>query len=174
MEPASTDVPDRAAGVVQLASCSSSPISLAIRFSRWERAGVGPFAAHRAVLLKRAGDGDDRVSGGVEDHRFGVALELVANDPVAELGHRRQAAIRVGEARAGRPIRLLAAGCRECWACAISSTGSMFCWRAVRITLIVICWVRAPYWVRFAPQLLRLTIAGRSACSARQFRLGDH
>ena len=45
----------------------------------------------------------------------------------------------------------------------------MPCWRAVRITVIVICWVRAPLWVRFPPQLLRFAIAGRSACSARQF-----
>jgi hypothetical protein len=39
----------------------------------------------------------------------------------------------------------------------------------MRITLIVICWVRAPCSVRFPPKLLRLTIAGRRACSARQF-----
>ena len=35
-------------------------------------------------------------------------------------------------------------------------------------TLARICWVRAPRGVRFPPQILRLTTAGRMACSARQ------
>src|SRR5215216_914872 len=103
-----------------------------------ERPGMGAFAVHRPVLVERAGDGDERSGGGVEDHRFGVVVELVADDPVGQLGHRAQAAMLLGDARAGNWMRLLAAGCGDCWTSAISSRGSMFCWRAVRITLIAI------------------------------------
>jgi hypothetical protein len=58
------------------------------------------------------------------------------------------------------------------WRCAAtsSSIGSCRCWRAVRITLSATCWVCAPFRLRFPPQLLRLTSAGRSACSAHQLR----
>ena len=40
--------------------------------------------------------------------------------------------------------------------------------RAVRMTLARTCWVCAPRVVRLPPQILRLTTAGRMACSARQ------
>ena len=54
---------------------------------------------------------------------------------------------------------MAAAGVRGVSVSAISSIGSRPFWRAVRITLIVTTWVRAPFQVRFPPQLLRLTIA---------------
>ena len=41
-------------------------------------------------------------------------------------------------------------------------------WRAVRTTLARTCWVSAPLRVRLPPQTLRMTTAGRMACSARQ------
>ena len=41
-------------------------------------------------------------------------------------------------------------------------------WRAVRTTLARTCWVSAPLRVRLPPQTLRVTTAGRMACSARQ------
>ena len=41
-------------------------------------------------------------------------------------------------------------------------------WRAVRTTLASTCWVSAPLRVRLPPQTLRVTTAGRMACSARQ------
>ena len=41
-------------------------------------------------------------------------------------------------------------------------------WRAVRTTLASTCWVSAPWRVRFPPHTLRITTAGRMACSARQ------
>ena len=43
------------------------------------------------------------------------------------------------------------------------------CWDAVRSTLIIRPWVSAPRQVRLPPHTLRLTTAGRMACSARQF-----
>ena len=42
-------------------------------------------------------------------------------------------------------------------------------WRAVRTTLVRTCWVSAPLRVRLPPHTLRMTTAGRMACSARQF-----
>ena len=41
-------------------------------------------------------------------------------------------------------------------------------WRAVRTTLASTCWVSAPWRVRLPPHTLRMTTAGRMACSARQ------
>ena len=41
-------------------------------------------------------------------------------------------------------------------------------WRAVRTTLDSTCWVSAPRRVRLPPHTLRMTTAGRIACSARQ------
>ena len=41
-------------------------------------------------------------------------------------------------------------------------------WRAVRTTLARTCWVSAPLRVRLPPHTLRVTTAGRMACSARQ------
>ena len=40
--------------------------------------------------------------------------------------------------------------------------------RAVRTTLARTCWVSAPFRVRLPPHTLRMTTAGRMACSARQ------
>ncbi len=56
------------------------------------------------------------------------------------------------------------------WRCRPMSTatGSWCCLAVVASTLERICWVSAPARVRLPPQVLRLTIAGRSACSARQ------
>ena len=56
--------------------------------SERERPGVGAFAVHRAVLGDCAGDRDEPSGGGVEDDRLLVAFELVADDPVADLGQR--------------------------------------------------------------------------------------
>ncbi len=50
----------------------------------------------------------------------------------------------------------------------ITPIGSRARWRLVRKTVIRICCVCADAGVRLPPQILRLTIAGRSACSARQ------
>ena len=50
----------------------------------------------------------------------------------------------------------------------ISERGSRLRWRAVRTTLASTCWVSAPRRVRLPPQTLRVTTAGRMACSARQ------
>jgi hypothetical protein len=108
---------------------------------------MGSFAVHRIVLVDRAGDRDEPVRGGVEDDRLLVILELAADDAAAPraalAGSVRasaaQAGSPLGEARTKSLISPLVAGWRECWALAISSMGSMVCWRAVRITLIVIC-----------------------------------
>ena len=51
---------------------------------------------------------------------------------------------------------------------AIRSGRSRWRWRAVRRTLASTCWVSAPLRVRLPPQTLRVTTAGRMACSARQ------
>lgn len=45
----------------------------------------------------------------------------------------------------------------------------MPCWWAVRSTLMMLPWVAAPDQVRFPPHTLRLTTAGRMACSACRF-----
>ena len=50
----------------------------------------------------------------------------------------------------------------------ISARGSRWRWRAVRTTLASTCWVSAPRRVRLPPHTLRVTTAGRMACSARQ------
>ena len=50
-----------------------------------ERPGVGALAVHRAVLVDRAGDGDEPSGGGVEDDGLPACFELVADDPVADL-----------------------------------------------------------------------------------------
>ena len=50
----------------------------------------------------------------------------------------------------------------------INERGSRLRWRAVRTTLASTCWVSAPRRVRLPPQTLRVTTAGRMACSARQ------
>jgi len=42
-----------------------------------EWSGVGSVAGHCVVLIDRAGGGDDRVGGGVEDDGLGVAAEFV-------------------------------------------------------------------------------------------------
>ena len=49
-----------------------------------------------------------------------------------------------------------------------SAGRSRFRWRAVRTTLARTCWVSAPLRVRLPPHTLRMTTAGRMACSARQ------
>jgi hypothetical protein len=111
------------------------------------------------VFADRAGDGDERVGGGVEDDRLVITFDVVADDPVevsgiaVGSGIADQAARLVGDARAGSLISSLAVGWRARWALTITSSASMFCWRAVRITLMATCWVRAPRWVRFPPQL---------------------
>jgi hypothetical protein len=46
-----------------------------------QRSGVGAFAAHRVVLVDRAGDGDEPSGGGIEDDGLLVTFELVADDP---------------------------------------------------------------------------------------------
>ena len=51
---------------------------------------------------------------------------------------------------------------------AISGGSSRPRWRAVRTTLARTCWVSAPWRVRLPPHTLRMTTAGRMACSARQ------
>lgn len=48
------------------------------------------------------------------------------------------------------------------------ATGSCCCWAAVASTLASTCQVVAPFQVALPPQGLRLTTAGRMACSARQ------
>ena len=48
-----------------------------------------------------------------------------------------------------------------------AAASSWRCW-AVRSTLVRTCWVAAPRAERLPPQTLRLTTAGRRACSARQ------
>src|SRR5205809_1125470 len=53
-----------------------------------ERPGVGALAVHRAVLVDRAGDGDEPSGGGVEDDGLLACFELVADDPVADLAER--------------------------------------------------------------------------------------
>ena len=52
---------------------------------------------------------------------------------------------------------------------AINGGRSRSRWRAVRTTLDSTCWVSAPRRVRLPPHTLRMTTAGRMACSARQF-----
>lgn len=48
------------------------------------------------------------------------------------------------------------------------SMASTPCWPAVRSTVITRPWVAAPRQVRLPPHTLRLTTAGRMACSPRQ------
>ena len=50
----------------------------------------------------------------------------------------------------------------------INERGSRLRWRAVRTTLASTCWVSARRRVRLPPHTLRVTTAGRMACSARQ------
>jgi hypothetical protein len=62
---------------------------------------------------------------------------------------------------------LLGAGVRWCWRSSSSVIGQTCCWRLVRMALIGVCWMSAPWRVRLPPRCLRLTTAGRIACSAR-------
>ena len=68
----------------------------------------------------------------------------------------------------GRPRSSGTAGSGARNSAATSGGRSRPRWRAVRTTLASTCWVSAPWRVRLPPHTLRMTTAGRMACSARQ------
>ena len=155
--------------------------------SRLVRAGASPFSV-RTRDPPRAASG--RIVKGVARARPERTWRLAARlrcsrgsgDP---LRVRRTHGERVGGERAcadraggGRACRRQAGGGRSRASgttglgaqsrVVISARVSSLRWRAVRTTLASTCWVSAPRRVRLPPHTLRVTTAGRMACSARQ------
>jgi hypothetical protein len=145
--------------------------------SERDRPGVGGLAAHRAVRIDRAGDGDEPSGGGVEDDGLPAGFEVIADDPLAISGagcgvgsRSERSGGEAGWGGSGGELDQLADG--PCPA-ALGAGHQLD-----RVdALLAGCAVhghRDLLGPRAAPpavptQLLRFTITGRSACSARQF-----
>src|SRR6266508_5046932 len=121
-----------------------------------------------AVVLQVADGSVEPGPGGVHHHGGGVVDQFADHDPVAQwsLGapsHPHGPRAVVGIARSART----GPGARS--SPVSSPTGSRSWTVAVAMTLASTCQVPAPVQVRLPPHVLRVTTAGRIACSARQF-----
>ena len=185
-DPAATD-PDRGVCLDAVSRFDRAASRDLHRTVTWRRALMGHGGGHvrlRKVLVRGRGDGSstwpDRCppqsaatldAAPVRNAGYGSAgADDERAEPDVRRTSRRADGLRLASdltaPEGGTPRGQLGRGARS--SVVKRSSRSIWRWRAVRTTLARICWVRAPWGVRFPPQILRLTTAGRMACSARQ------